>query len=131
MGNSRGTDNSLKHKSLSSESKKYWEFSWHEIGLYDLPVMLDFVLNRTSTERLFYVGHSQGTTSLCVLLTMKPEYNDKIIQAHLLTPAVFMEHFSHPIAKPLMNQFQVSSFKFLNFLDNLFVVAFEKSTRNL
>lgn len=84
MGNSRGNKHSTNHKKYSFDSKEYWAFSWHEIGFYDLPAMLDYTLNSTKSSKLFYVGHSQGTTSLLVLLSSRPEYNDKIIQGHLM-----------------------------------------------
>jgi len=34
--------------------------SWDEMANYDLPALLNYVLNVTSHEKLFYVGHSQG-----------------------------------------------------------------------
>lgn len=99
LGNSRGNDHCLNHRTLSVESKEFWDFSFHEIGFFDLPAMIDFVLNRTSSEKLFYVGHSQGTTSVGVLLATRPEYNGKIIQAHLLAPAIIMKNFPHPVGR--------------------------------
>ena len=30
-------------------------------------------------------------------MSEKPEYNDKIVEAYLLAPAVFMNHATHPI----------------------------------
>lgn len=59
MGNSRGNDYSLKHKSLSVNSTQFWDFSWHEIGYYDLPAMIDEVLRKSKASRGFYVGHSR------------------------------------------------------------------------
>lgn len=32
------------------------------MAMYDIPASLNFVLNKTGQEQLFYVGHSQGTT---------------------------------------------------------------------
>lgn len=107
LGNSRGNDHSLKHRNLSVNSKAYWNFSWHEIGFYDVPAMIDHMLATTNSSRTFYVGHSQGTTSIAVLLSMRPEYNDKIIQSHLMAPAVFMKNFPHPLGRLLMNEFEV------------------------
>jgi lysosomal acid lipase/cholesteryl ester hydrolase len=95
----------LGHKSLKSSDKKFWDFSWHEIGFYDLSAMIDFVLKKTNSAKTFYVGHSQGTTSLLVLLSTRPEYNQKIMQAHLMTPVIFMENTSGEmikIVKPLL-----------------------------
>ena len=37
------------------------------------------------------------TSIFQILMSEKPEYNDKIIEAYLLAPAVFMTHAPHPI----------------------------------
>lgn len=97
LGNARGTKHSTEHVNLPVGSKDFWKFSFHEIGLYDVSAMLNFMLDHTKELRTFYVGHSQGTTSLMVLLSSLPKYNHKIIQAHLMTPAVFMQHSTSPM----------------------------------
>lgn len=89
LGNARGSKHSMKHKTLSPESGEFWNFSWHEIGFYDLSAMIDYVLHETRATKLFYAGHSQGTTSLFVLLSTRPQYNKKVIQAHLMAPSAF------------------------------------------
>ncbi|XP_061713891.1 lysosomal acid lipase/cholesteryl ester hydrolase-like [Cydia pomonella] len=60
MGNARGNKHAMSHKELDAKNSDFWEFTWEEIGLYDLPAMIDHVLNMTGKERLYYVGHSQG-----------------------------------------------------------------------
>lgn len=97
LGNIRGSRNSLRHKRMSTESGKYWNFSFHEFGLYDLPAMIDYMLNVTRHKKCYYVGHSQGTTSFIVMMAMRPEFNEKIIQSHLMAPAVFMKNAPHPM----------------------------------
>jgi predicted alpha/beta hydrolase len=89
MGNARGNKYSMQSKKFATTSKEFWKFSWHEIGFYDLPAMIDYVLNFTKKKKTFYVGHSQGTTSLLVLLSSRPEYNEKIIQAHLMAVSAY------------------------------------------
>lgn len=51
---------SRNHTSLSPEKPEFWQFSWHEIGYYDLPTMIDYILLQTNKTKLAYVGHSQG-----------------------------------------------------------------------
>lgn len=104
LGNSRGNRHaSINYKTANHD--KLWNFSFNEIGQFDLPAMIDYVLRLTGRQKVLYVGHSQGTTSLLALLASRPEYNQKIAQAHLLAPAAFMKYMPHPvitsIAKPL------------------------------
>lgn len=97
MGNVRGNKHSENHRTLSKKSREFWDFSWHEIGFYDVPAMIDLVLQTTGYFKAYFVGHSQGTTSLLVFLSTRPEYNEKIVQAHLLAPAGFMKNMPHPL----------------------------------
>lgn len=98
MGNARGNVYSRNHTILNPDTDdQFWHFSWHEIGIYDLPASIDYILNQTSNSNLFYVGFSQGATAMYVLLTMRPEYNEKIIAYAHLAPAAFMKHQRSPL----------------------------------
>lgn len=97
MGNARGTTYSRKHISLSPDDKEFWDFSWHEIGYYDLPAMIDRALNVSGQEKLFYIGHSQGGTVFWVFLSTRPEYNDKIRLGMALAPAGYMSHLDNKV----------------------------------
>lgn len=60
IGNVRGNKYSRSHSYLDPDNQiEFWDFSWHHIGIYDLPAMIDYVLEQTGQENLFYVGHSQ------------------------------------------------------------------------
>ncbi|XP_055596400.1 lipase 3-like [Uranotaenia lowii] len=99
LGNARGNRYSRKHVNLTANMNQFWNFSWHEIGIYDLPAMIDYVLSYTGKQKLHYLGHSQGTTSFFVMTSMKPEYNDKIVLMQAMAPVAFMEHMSSPLLK--------------------------------
>ena len=43
---------------------EYWDFSWAEMGRYDLPTMIGFVKKTTQTYKVAYIGHSMGTTTM-------------------------------------------------------------------
>ena len=65
LGNTRGTNFSLGHTKLDPYiGKGYWDFSWAELGKYDLSAMIDYVYNYTESKAISYVGHSQGTTAM-------------------------------------------------------------------
>lgn len=99
MGNVRGTEFSRQHKTLNPNvSELYWNFSFHEIGKYDLPAIIDFALAKTNQSSLHYIGHSQGCSAFFVMTTIRPEYNVKIATMTAMAPAVFLRHsiFSVP-----------------------------------
>lgn len=91
---------------MGINQKDYWSYSWHEIGIYDLPASIDHILNETNHKKLQYIGFSQGTTSFLVLTSTHPEYNDKIIEANLLAPAAFMKNVRNPFYKAVSHFYQ-------------------------
>ncbi|XP_013139046.1 PREDICTED: lipase 3-like [Papilio polytes] len=94
--NSRGNKYSKKHINKISQ-KKYWDFSFEEMGSKDLPATIDYILSKTSQSKLSYVGFSQGTTIFFVLCSMRPSYNDKIKQAILLAPVATINNIQTPL----------------------------------
>ena len=96
MGNSRGNRYSNTHSWLNNGTKEYWDFSWHEIGVYDVPAMIDYALGQTGKSKLHYVGHSMGTTVYFVMISELPSYNNKIISSQLLAPATYMHNTKSP-----------------------------------
>lgn len=76
-------------------------YSWHEIGVYDLTAKIDYILETTGQSDLFYVGHSQGTTSFYVMASERPEYNNKIRLMVSLAPVAYMSHMVNPFFQEL------------------------------
>ncbi|XP_066583639.1 lipase 3-like [Prorops nasuta] len=98
MGNVRGNTYSKAHKSLSPSDSRFWNFSWHEIGINDLPAMITYVTQYTKSN-LTYIGHSMGTTVFYVMVSQHPRILEKCsIQAMFsLAPIAFMNHLKSPI----------------------------------
>ncbi|XP_053613957.1 lipase 3-like [Plodia interpunctella] len=96
LGNARGNVHSRRHTTLSPEGKEFWDFSWDEIGRYDLPAMIDYVLDATNRAQLSYIGHSQGTTSFFVMGSERPEYNDKIKKMIALSIVAWSSRVTSP-----------------------------------
>jgi pimeloyl-ACP methyl ester carboxylesterase len=97
LGNVRGSKYATAHKWLDTESLAYWRFSFHEMGVFDLPVMIDYTLQQTRQDKCFYIGHSQACTQLLAFLSLRPEYNQKIIQSHLMSPIGAMANPRFPV----------------------------------
>jgi pimeloyl-ACP methyl ester carboxylesterase len=78
--------------------------------MYDLPAMVDYVLGVTGHLDLHFVGHSMGATVAVVMLSERPQYNDKLKITILLAPVVKLQHntsiFRH--SAPLWKALQVS-----------------------
>ena len=58
LGNSRGNKYSLGHTSLKTTDQKFWDYSFTEIGKYDVPANVKKILKITKKEKLNYVGMS-------------------------------------------------------------------------
>lgn len=67
-------------------------FRWHEIAIYDITANIDYILRITNRKKLYYIGHSSGSTSYLAFAADRPEYADKIKVAALLAPsAIFLK----------------------------------------
>lgn len=78
-------------------------YSWHEMGMYDLPAVVDYILNATGETKLYYIGHSMGTTMFYVLLAEWPEYNSKVLAMFSLAPIAFLSHMTSPLGAFIIN----------------------------
>lgn len=74
----------------------YFGFSFQQIGYYDLPAFIDYILDLTNQEKLFYVGHSQGTTSFFAFASTRLEYNEKIRLSVTLSPVAYVRQLPNP-----------------------------------
>lgn len=102
LGNARGTEPSREHVRLNPNGllqKKYWEFSWEQMGLYDLPAIVDHIIGKTNAKKINYVGFSQGTTAFLVFASMRPEYNALLNDVHLMAPVGYLQGLRQPLMK--------------------------------
>ncbi|CAB0002944.1 unnamed protein product [Nesidiocoris tenuis] len=92
LGNSRGNTYSRSHLTIPNNDPKFWDFSMHEQGYYDLPAMIDLIRAQTGEYSVSYIGHSQGATIFFVMASMRPEYQDKITVAVQYAPVAFLNY---------------------------------------
>ncbi|XP_060538883.1 putative lysosomal acid lipase/cholesteryl ester hydrolase [Pantherophis guttatus] len=85
--NVRGTTWSRRHKEFSIDQQEFWEFSFHEMAIYDIPATINFILQKTEQDGLYYVGHSQGTTIAFIALGLLPCLSDRVKLIISIAPA--------------------------------------------
>lgn len=101
MGNARGNKYSRKHTTLEPDCNEFWDFSFDEIGRYDLAANIDYVLKLTGEVKLTIIAHSLGSAAAFVLLSELPEYNDKLSGLIVLSPTAWITHANSPVFKIL------------------------------
>ncbi|EAR88106.2 Ab-hydrolase associated lipase region protein (macronuclear) [Tetrahymena thermophila SB210] len=83
MGNSRGNMFGRNHTTLNPDTDKaFWNFSFDEMSKYDLPAGFAYIANVTGFDKIHYVGHSQGSTTMFIALSTRNQgvlkYLDKV-----------------------------------------------------
>jgi len=97
LGNARGNTYSTAHVSLDTSSYDFWDFSWDEMGEYDIPAVIPYILNSTNQAQLYYVGHSMGNTMFYVAMSAHPELNQYIKAQFSLAPVAWTANIESPI----------------------------------
>ncbi|TVU04928.1 hypothetical protein EJB05_48072, partial [Eragrostis curvula] len=103
IANTRGTRFSRGHVSLDPSSRLYWNWSWDDLVVNDLPAMVDYICSRT-WQKPHYVGHSMGTL-VALAAFSEGRMVDKLKSAALLTPVAYLAHITTPIGVLLAKAF--------------------------
>ncbi|CAH2255174.1 jg7249 [Pararge aegeria aegeria] len=110
FANSRGNRYSRRHVALDPDKDStYWNFSFHQMGYYDLPAIIDRILNETQSASLSTIGHSRGNLIFYILGATRPEYNSKVNVMISLAPICYLRNTKPPIstlikAAPVLDQ---------------------------
>ncbi|XP_042712777.1 lysosomal acid lipase/cholesteryl ester hydrolase isoform X3 [Chrysemys picta bellii] len=99
IGNSRGNTWSRRHETLSVHQAKFWAFSFDEMAKYDLPAVIDFIVQKTGQQQLYYVGHSQGTTIAFIAFSTMPQLAQRIKMYFALAPVATVKYAKSPLTK--------------------------------
>ncbi|CAH2097295.1 unnamed protein product [Euphydryas editha] len=103
VGNQRGNYYSRRHVRLNPDKdEEFWQFSADEIGLYDIPATIDYVLNTTGEEKLNYIGYSQGAGTFLIMCSERPGYCDKVNILIALAPATRLTNTKSVLAQSIL-----------------------------
>ncbi|XP_053164948.1 lipase member M-like [Hemicordylus capensis] len=103
LGNNRGTSWSQRNQHFSADQDEFWDFSFHEMAMHDLPAMINFILKKTGQKQLYYVGYSQGSTLGFIAFSTVPELSQKIKMFFALAPVISVKHVLSPILRLLFS----------------------------
>lgn len=95
--NCRGGPQSNFHQTLTTRDPKFWNWSFDEIGRYDLSAVIDYILNKTRLTKIGMLTTSRGFTSSSVLFSLRPEYNDKVNILIGYAPVANLTYFTSPV----------------------------------
>ncbi|XP_004583436.1 gastric triacylglycerol lipase isoform X1 [Ochotona princeps] len=99
LGNSRGNTWSRRNIYYSPDTVEFWAFSFDEMAKFDLPATIDFIVEKTGQEKLYYVGHSQGTTIGFIAFSTIPKLAERIKTFYALAPVATVKYTKSLINK--------------------------------
>jgi lysosomal acid lipase/cholesteryl ester hydrolase len=101
MGNNRGNKYSRRHTKFNPDKDtQFWDYSFHEMGLHDLPAIIDTIISLTGVGKITYIGHSQGTSQMFAGLTLKHDYYRAVLNGFIaLGPVTSMGNIGSSFVK--------------------------------
>ena len=80
------------------------------MGKYDIPAVVDLILEETNSEKLYYIGHSMGTTMFWVALNEHPMLKEKLALMIGMGPVAKVKNMKSPLRliAPFIHEAQVS-----------------------
>ncbi|CAL8131293.1 unnamed protein product [Orchesella dallaii] len=100
LANARGTGPSKNHTRLNADTDlEYWDFSFEEIGVRDLPLFADLIRWKTGNEKVYYVCHSVGCALYLAGLSEVPNLSEKFKAGFLLAPGAFLGSGENPFVQ--------------------------------
>ncbi|XP_066902775.1 lipase 3 isoform X1 [Halyomorpha halys] len=118
LTNQRGSVYNQYNLKYSRTDPRFWNFSFHEAGYYDIPAFIDRILKIRKVKQIFFVGHSLGTAVFLVMSSLRPEYNSKVRGAALLAPVSYAPSYDafgpNPFLRFLLNNNDAVYVGFIN-----------------
>ena len=92
FGNNRGNKYSTNHTHLSPKKREFWEFTYDDMALVDLPAEVDYITSVTGAAQISYVGHSEGTIQAFAGFSWNQTLASKIRVFIALAPVAYVYH---------------------------------------
>ncbi|KAL6497601.1 hypothetical protein OROHE_027230 [Orobanche hederae] len=92
ISNNRGTRFSRRHLNLDPANSEYWNWTWDDLVIHDLPSVVELVFEQTG-RKTHYIGHSMGTLIALASFSEGKQVN-KVRSAVLLSPVAYLSHMT-------------------------------------
>lgn len=77
---------------------EFWNFSFHEMGIHDIPAILSYITNVTKAEKqIIYIGHSMGSTMFFVYASSVPNATNYVKAMVALAPVAYLTNVHTPV----------------------------------
>ncbi|XP_044260080.1 lipase member K-like [Tribolium madens] len=88
----RGSAFGKGHIKYNRTDSKFWDFSFHECGYYDIKAEIDFIKTKNS-QKVILLGYSMGTTETYVYAILRKEHAKKHVAGIIsLGATAYLEH---------------------------------------
>lgn len=94
--NARGNVYSRGHATMALSMPQFWDFSFEEMGLMDIPAVIDYIRGQSDVP-IDFVAHSMGSTAFLVYLSSLSEYKKYLRTGVLIAPLAFMNNVTGPL----------------------------------
>ncbi|CAG5013326.1 unnamed protein product [Parnassius apollo] len=114
VGNVRGTYYGRRNVRLNPDAdSQFWNFTSHEMGILDVPSIINYMLNETGSSELIYVGYSQGARIFFIMCSETFGYCDKIKVSINIAPAARVK-YTRSVPIQLLTRFYAVTEPFLS-----------------
>lgn len=107
MTNTRGNFNSFEHVNpkeynVFNAGSKFFDFTFDDMGKYDVSSNVDYILDYTNNKKLTYIGHSQGTMQFFIANCLY-DLASKIDKFVGVGPVMYANHITSPAVIGIAN----------------------------
>jgi|LakMenE01Jun11ns_1017448.scaffolds.fasta_scaffold9581054_1 pimeloyl-ACP methyl ester carboxylesterase len=74
LGNNRGVNDYSKHETLTEDDAQYWDYTFADMGKFDVSAMINFITLKTGLSKISYMGFERGNQQMFYALAYNEEY---------------------------------------------------------
>ena len=90
--NNRGNKYSCTGRQISSNQPEFWDYSFPQMAKFDFTDTVDYITKKVG-QKLFVIGHSQGTAQVFAALSENTQLQEKIERFHAAAPIAYFIEF--------------------------------------